>query len=524
MIGKDHRIAETGTCMIIPPNVRHSMRATEDGPCAYLYIKDRTWTVVGVGADEPLPERPLTMDKSEEIHRHSGDRSAVEVKSLGASQAIVEGVPDCFSPLTDKLQGGYRYGKHVQWIEGERGAFGFFEVPAEFQTSGSGEHEQFYYLCDGEMNARIGGETRRMRPGDIAHIPPGAVYSLDTKGRPSPLRRGARHGLSRRSAGPGRMSSPGEGGGREPPGMGAERIGFIGLGRMGFPMARHLVRAGHDVTAFDIRPEVTERFCAEFGRKPATQLFDLAGCTIVITMLPTSHDVEAVLAGDEPGAGLAFQLTEGALVIDCSSSDPLATRQLGEKLAARGVRTVDAPVAGGVVFAEDGTLDILIGGDEADVARAEPILLAFGKAVRRCGELGSAHAMKLLNNFVNAQALITYAEAMAVGASSASSRRDGRRPAVRPTGRNHPFEKKFVNQVIPRRFASGMALGLISKDVGLAHALASELNAWTPVLHLTAGLWAEADRGLGAGVDQTEVVRLWERRLGVALGGDGTGS
>ena len=181
VIGKDHRIAETGTCMIIPPNVRHSMRATEDGPCAYLYIKDRTWTVVGVGADEPLPERPLTMDQSEEIHRQSGDRSAVEVKSSGASQAIVEGVPDCFFPLTDKLQGGYRYGKHVEWIEGERGAFGFFEVPAEFQTSGSGEHEQFYYLCDGELNARIGGEMRRMRPGDIAHIPPGTTYLLDTK-------------------------------------------------------------------------------------------------------------------------------------------------------------------------------------------------------------------------------------------------------------------------------------------------------------------------------------------------------
>jgi 3-hydroxyisobutyrate dehydrogenase len=305
---------------------------------------------------------------------------------------------------------------------------------------------------------------------------------------------------------------------------GAEQIGFVGLGRMGTPMARHLARAGHELTAFDIRPEVTERFCAEFGAKPARQLSDLAGCTVVITMLPTSRDVEAVLTGGEPGAGLALQLTEGSLVIDCSSSDPLATRQLGEKLAVRGIRTVDAPVAGGVVFAEDGTLDILVGGEEADIARAEPIVLAFGKAVRRCGDLGSAHAMKLLNNFVNAQALITYIEAMGVGAKFGIDREVMVAALLSATtGRNHPFEKKFINQVIPRKFASGMALGLISKDVGLAHALASRLDAWSPVLHLTAGLWAEAGRELGAGVDQTEVVRLWEKRLGVSLGGDGTG-
>lgn len=181
VIGRDHRIADTGTFMIIPPNVRHSMRATEDGPCAYLYVKDRTWTVVGVAADEPLPERPLTMEESEAILRSGGDRSAAGVAASGESQAIIEGVPDCYFPLTADLRGGYRYGAHIAWIEGERGAFGFFEVPAGFHTGGGADGpEQFYYVCDGELNATVAGDSKRMRPGDIAHIPRGAAYSLET--------------------------------------------------------------------------------------------------------------------------------------------------------------------------------------------------------------------------------------------------------------------------------------------------------------------------------------------------------
>jgi len=180
VVGRDHRIAETGTFIIIPPNVRHSMRATEDGPCAYLYIKDCTWTVVGVGADEALPERPLTMEESEEIVRSGG--TATAVRTSGESQAIVDGVPDCFYPLSHTLQGGYRYGDHVETIRGERVAFGFFEVGAGFEKGGEGEHEQFFYVCDGELDVAADGEQRRMQAGDIVQLPRRVPYRLTAVG------------------------------------------------------------------------------------------------------------------------------------------------------------------------------------------------------------------------------------------------------------------------------------------------------------------------------------------------------
>jgi mannose-6-phosphate isomerase-like protein (cupin superfamily) len=137
--------------------------------------------VVGVGADEALPERPLTMEESEEIVR-SGGTAAPAVKTSGVSQAIVEGVPDCFYPLTRDIRAGYRYGDHVEWIKGERAAFGFFEVAPGFDKSGEGEHEQFYYVCDGEIDVVAGNVSKSMQPGDIVHMPRGVAYSLSAKG------------------------------------------------------------------------------------------------------------------------------------------------------------------------------------------------------------------------------------------------------------------------------------------------------------------------------------------------------
>lgn len=298
----------------------------------------------------------------------------------------------------------------------------------------------------------------------------------------------------------------------------AERIGFVGLGRMGFPMAANLARRGFRLTVFDKRAEAARQCAESCGAEAAGDLAALGGADIVLLMLPSSQVVAEVLAGTAAERGLAESLAPGALVIDCSTSDPLATRRLGADLAARGIGMVDAPVAGGVVFAEDGSLDVLAGGAPADLDRAEPILLSLGRSVHRCGPLGSAHAMKLLNNFVNAQALLTYSEAMALGAKLGLDL-DVMVGALlaATTGRNHPFEKKIVRQVLTGAFASGMSLGLISKDVSLAREMAGGLDAWSPVLERAAALWEEARRTLGPDADQTEAVRLWESRLGVAL-------
>jgi quercetin dioxygenase-like cupin family protein len=177
VVGRDHQIAETGTFIIVPPNVRHSMRATEDGDCAYLYIKDRTWTVVGIGADEPPPERPLTVEESDELFRRRTDEKT-KVNRAGASQAIVDNVPNCIYPMTRDLRGAYRYGNRVEWIEGKRMAFGYLEIGAGFSLEGSRDSEQFYYLCDGSLHGNVDGETREMQAGDIVHVPRGASFKL----------------------------------------------------------------------------------------------------------------------------------------------------------------------------------------------------------------------------------------------------------------------------------------------------------------------------------------------------------
>jgi quercetin dioxygenase-like cupin family protein len=177
VVGRDHQIVDTGTFIIVPPNVRHAMRATEDGDCAYLYIKDRTWTVVGVGADEPLPERPLTMEESEELLRRGTDAKS-KVKPVGASQAIVDNVPKCIYPITENLRGAYRYGNRIEWIEGERMAFGYLEISTAFSLQGGRADEQFYYVCDGALDCTVDGETKRMRDGDIVHVPRGASFGL----------------------------------------------------------------------------------------------------------------------------------------------------------------------------------------------------------------------------------------------------------------------------------------------------------------------------------------------------------
>lgn len=297
-----------------------------------------------------------------------------------------------------------------------------------------------------------------------------------------------------------------------------ETIAFVGLGRMGNPMARHLVKAGHRLIAADIRADVVRSFADAHGAVPAHGPEDIAKASVVITMLPSSRQVTDLLLGEGGSKGLAELLAPGSLVIDCSTSEPMATRHLGEALAAHNIAMVDAPVAGGVVFAEDGSLDVLVGGTEADLARARPILMGFAKSILVCGPLGAGHAMKALNNYVNAQVLLTYAEALTVGSKFGISM-----PTMvqaleaATTDRNHPFGKKIVRQVLSGKFASGMALGLISKDVGIARGLAKELGVWAPIADLTDELWADAAKSVGPMVDQTEVVKLWEGKSGLEL-------
>lgn len=236
-------------------------------------------------------------------------------------------------------------------------------------------------------------------------------------------------------------------------------------------------------------------------------------------MLPAGRDVRDVVMGAPPGANaLAAGLARGAVVVDMSSSDPLGTRELGAALAARGIALVDAPVSGLVPRAEAGTLTIMVGtDDETALAKAQPALEVLGERLIRVGSLGCGHAMKALNNVVAAAAFTVTAEAMLVG------KRFGLDPAVMTevlsvsTGRSFHSAMTFPEHVLTRRFASGFTLGLLAKDVGIAGDLGAALEAKTPVIDLVRQLWAEGRDEIGAGEDNSAIVKRWERINGTVL-------
>jgi 3-hydroxyisobutyrate dehydrogenase len=285
------------------------------------------------------------------------------------------------------------------------------------------------------------------------------------------------------------------------------RIGFVGLGNMGAPMARHLVTAGYQLVAADANPAALERFCSAAPCERARSLTELGqSCRLIITMLPDGAAVRQVLlAGD----GVAAGLSAGCVVLDMSSAEPVGTRELGRKLALAGIALVDAPVSGGVKRAVEGTLAIMAGGEPAAIARCRPVLAKLGR-VFCTGVGGSGHAVKALNNYLSAVALAATAEAMMAG------ERFGIEPPVmleilnHSTGRNSATEQKYPAFVLPRSFNSGFALGLMAKDLAIARDLAASLGTPSALLRECAELWRRAERLLGASADNTELVRYLE--------------
>lgn len=283
------------------------------------------------------------------------------------------------------------------------------------------------------------------------------------------------------------------------------RIGFIGLGNMGRPMAERLLGAGFALAVADLDRTRVRAFA---GRAAApASLAELGrGSDIVITVLPDGEAVRRVVAG--PGDGVLDGLGSGSVVIDMSSSSPVGTRALGATLAARGVALVDAPVSGGVRRAEDGSLAIMAGGDPAVVERCRPILAAMGKQIFLAGSLGCGHAMKALNNYVSAAGLVAASEALAIG------RRFGLDPARMveilnaSTGRNNSTENKLDQQVLSGHFASGFALALMAKDLRTALELAEATDTPVPLAAGCVALWNAAEERLEAGADHTEIARL----------------
>lgn len=303
-------------------------------------------------------------------------------------------------------------------------------------------------------------------------------------------------------------------------------VGFVGLGKMGWPMASRLVDAGFPVTVLDANEEVAARFVQERGGRRASTLRDLAAASdVVITMLPDGEVVRRVVLGsDGTEAGLLAGMRPGSILVDMSSSDPVGTRSLGQICRERGVAMVDAPVSGGVPRAAAGTLAIMAGGDPEVIDKLEPIFSVLGQRVFRTGPLGSGHAMKALNNFVSAAGLIAAAEALLVGRAFGLDPDTMIDVLNASTGRNNSTENKFKQYILSRTFNSGFTLDLMLKDLTTAVDLARKTG--TPALFASAcrELWAAAKAGLEPGADHTAVVKWLEQLAGVTLESGGNES
>ena len=291
----------------------------------------------------------------------------------------------------------------------------------------------------------------------------------------------------------------------------AEPVAFIGLGMMGLPMASRLVGAGFDVRGSDLSEQARSAFSASGGTAVGNARVAADGASIVITMLPDDRVVREALLGP---TGAVAALSAGALVIDMSSSAPVATQQLAADLAPRGISLVDAPVSGGVRRALDGSLAIMAGGDAVAIRRAQPLFKAMGKSIFTTGSVGSGHAVKALNNYVSAAGLAAACEASLI------AEKFGIDPNVLvdvlnvSTGRNNSTEVKMKPFILSGSFASAFSMHLMAKDLRTAADLADQLGIDADGARDAAELWTQASRALGKAADHTEIYRYLAARGG----------
>jgi 3-hydroxyisobutyrate dehydrogenase len=281
-------------------------------------------------------------------------------------------------------------------------------------------------------------------------------------------------------------------------------VGFAGLGRLGAPMAARLAGAGYRVRGFDPVPEARAALDAVDGAQAVDRAAEIAaGAAAVVLMLPGTPIVRAVLDGE---GGVLAALAPRTLLIDMSSSDPIATRELATQAAKRGVRVVDAPVSGGVAGASEGTLTIMAGGDAGDVEATRPLLDEMG-TVAHVGAAGAGHALKALNNLMSGMSLLATSEAMLV------ARRFGLDLEVildvvnRSSGRSFSTELKMPRYILPETYDSGFALALMLKDMRIAIELARETGAPAVLGEAAVEAWTRAAQMLGDGADHTEIAR-----------------
>jgi 3-hydroxyisobutyrate dehydrogenase len=291
-------------------------------------------------------------------------------------------------------------------------------------------------------------------------------------------------------------------------------VGFLGLGAIGSPMAAHLARR-HDLTVWNRTRGRAEEFGRRHGARVASTPREAAsGAEAVLTCLPTSAEVEALLDGPD---GLEAGLARGSLFLDCTSGDPATSMRIARRLAGRGVQFADAPVSGGTNGAEAGTLTVMVGAEPKVFDRARPILAAFAARVELMGPVGSGHAMKAVNNALLAINILAVGEGLAGLVKLGVPARKAVEVLNASSGRSFVSESLIPERVLTGAWPKTFRLALLAKDVGIAVQVLEQAEVAAPVIQLGHELYRAARSRLGEDADYLEAIKLVEEQAGVVI-------
>jgi 3-hydroxyisobutyrate dehydrogenase len=278
------------------------------------------------------------------------------------------------------------------------------------------------------------------------------------------------------------------------------KVSFIGLGAMGFPMARHL-KKDHEVTVWNRTTAIAEKHSKEHGTTLANSLADCASAEVVITILPTSREVDVIV--DE----LLPRLQTGTLWIDATSGDPGSSRKTAARLAEHGVAFVDAPVSGGPVGAEAATLTVMVGGSDEAFKRAEEVLVSCAKKIIHVGDVGAGDTIKAITNTVMAANLWVASEAMVALQQAGFDRKTGLDVLNGSSGRSNVSENLLPQRLVKGEWPLLFKLALLDKDVRIASDILREQRTITPMIALTEQFMGAARKELGEQADYIEVAK-----------------
>lgn len=293
-----------------------------------------------------------------------------------------------------------------------------------------------------------------------------------------------------------------------------KKIGFIGLGNMGMPMSKNLVKSGYKLTVFDMNSKVVDELVAVGAAKGANPKEVADKSDIVILSLPNSKIIESVVCSEN---GAAEGLTIGNILIDMSSAEPSSTRKISGILKAKGVDMLDAAISGGPAGAAERKMSIMVGGQKDVFEKYRSVLDDLGNNVFLVGEIGAGHTLKSVNNLLYGAIFVATCEAIVLGTKAGLDPKIMIDVISKSAGRNFAVDVKFKNNVLNRDFNPGFSLDLLHKDMAIALKLAQELKYPISLCSYAQDVLTEGQiKGMGV-MDHTAVVKKYEQLAGVEV-------